>query len=120
MSTRVLVVDDEEYVLDLLQRVLEKQGYEVTVVDRGAKALAELEQATFDIVITDVVMPEIDGFELLRKIKGLYPDTKVVVLTAYARKLNISDFLLYGADEYVAKPFQVQELLSLLEGVIGA
>ncbi len=120
MTTRVMVVDDEEYVLDLLNRVLERQGYAVRAVDNGIDALEMLGEEPADIVITDVVMPDMDGFELLRKVKEVYPDTRVIVLTAYARKLNISDFLLYGADEYIAKPFQVQELLTILARVRGA
>ena len=69
--------------------------------------------------LTDVVMPGMDGFELLRRVKAAYPDMTVIVLTGYARKQSISDFLLYGADDYLAKPFQVQTLLDAVDRVLG-
>jgi CheY-like chemotaxis protein len=119
MAAKILIVDDEQFVRDLLQKVLRKRGHHVESASDAAEALDLLGSHTFDLVLTDVVMPGMDGFELLRQIKGLYPSMKVVILTGYARKQSISDFLLYGADDYLAKPFQVHELLAAVDRVTG-
>lgn len=119
MVTRILVVDDESYVRELLERVLQRRGHEVHLAADGEAALELLAKNTYDLVVTDVVMPGIDGFDLLRRVKATYPGVTVIVLTGYARKQSISDFLLYGADEYLSKPFQVQALLESVDRVVG-
>lgn len=119
MVTRILVVDDESYVRDLLKRVLTRRGHDVDVAADGEAALSLMGEHTYDLVLTDVVMPGIDGFDLLRRVKATYPAVTVIVLTGYARKQSISDFLLYGADEYLSKPFQVQALLDSVDRVVG-
>ena len=117
MSAKILIVDDEQFVRDLLEKVLRRRGHDVVVVGDADQALKALEAAEFDLLLTDVVMPGMDGFDLLRRVKSAYPQIKVIVLTGYARKQSISDFLLYGADEYLAKPFQVHELLAAVDRV---
>ena len=117
MSAKILVVDDEQFVRDLLVKILARKGHQVRGAADAQAALDALARETFDLVLTDVVMPGIDGFELLRRVKGAWPGMKVVVLTGYARRQSISDFLLYGADEYLAKPFQVHELLAAVDRV---
>ena len=119
MVTRILVVDDESYVRDLLKRVLTRRGHDVYVADDGEAALELMGEHRYDLVLTDVVMPGIDGFDLLRRVKATYPAVTVIVLTGYARKQSISDFLLYGADEYLSKPFQVQALLDSVDRVVN-
>ncbi len=120
MSYRILVVDDEAYVRDMLNRVLRRGEHQVQLVATAEDALRSLSTETFDVVITDVVMPGMGGFELLRRVKAMRPDVKVLVLTGYARKQSISDFLLYGADGYLSKPFQVDALLREVARVAGA
>src|SRR6185436_257681 len=120
MSPKILIVDDEQFVRDLLEKVLRRRGYEVTVAGDAEQALRVLASGDFDLLLTDVVMPGMDGFDLLRRVKGAYPTIKVVVLTGYARKQSISDFLLYGADDYLSKPFQVHELVAAVDRVTGA
>lgn len=117
MKSRILVVDDEHFVRDLLVKILARRGHDVVGVEAGEQALERLAVERFDVVLTDVVMPGIDGFELLRRVKGSWPSVRVIVLTGYARRQSISDFLLYGADEYLAKPFQVHELLAAVDRV---
>jgi CheY-like chemotaxis protein len=119
MSIKILIVDDEQFVRDLLEKVLKRRGHEVTAASDADQALAALESQTFDLLLTDVVMPGMDGFDLLRRVKSAYPDIKVIVLTGYARKQSISDFLLYGADDYLSKPFQVHELVAAVDRVTG-
>jgi DNA-binding response OmpR family regulator len=120
MASKILVVDDERYVRDLLVKILTRQGHEVRGVADGETALRVLSEQDWDVVLTDVVMPGIDGFDLLRRIKGGTPGVKVIVLTGFARRQSISDFLLYGADEYLAKPFQVHELMAAVGRVLAS
>lgn len=119
MTAKILIVDDEPFVRDLLEKVLRRSGHEVVAIATADEALAALEAGRFDLVLTDVVMPGMDGFDLLRRVKNSHPNIKVIVLTGYARMQSISDFLLYGADDYLAKPFQVHELVAAVERVVG-
>ncbi len=118
MTSRILVVDDENYVRDLLKRVLERRRHDVHLARDADEALALLDKEPYALLLTDVVMPGMDGFELLRRVKAAFPAMRVIVLTGYARKQSISDFLLYGADDYLAKPFQVNTLLEAVDRVL--
>jgi two-component system response regulator AtoC len=121
MSAKILVVDDEQFVRTLLATVLGRHGHEVVAVCDAEQALAALSASReFDLMLTDVVMPGMDGFDLLRRVRSAYPHIKVIVLTGFARKQSISDFLLYGADEYLSKPFQVHELVAAVDRVTAA
>ena len=117
MSAKILVVDDEQFVRDLLVKILQRKGHEVRGMADGQSALDALALEPWDLVLSDVVMPGIDGFDLLRRVKSGWPGVKVIVLTGFARRQSIHDFLLYGADEYLAKPFQVHELLAAVDRV---
>lgn len=119
MAAKILIVEDEIFVQDLLRKVLSKQGYAVTTAADGQEAIEKLKATPHDLVITDVVMPRVEGFDLLRWIKVQRAATKVIVLTGFARRHSISDFLLYGADDYLSKPFLVPELLAAVERSIG-
>jgi len=120
MATKILIVDDEPFVRDLLEKVLRRGGHEVVACATADDALAKLRSSRFDLLLTDVVMPGMDGFDLLRRVKAVHPTIKVIVLTGYARMQSISDFLLYGADDYIAKPFQVHELVAAVDRVTAA
>ena len=117
MGLNILVVDDEQFVRDLLVKILTRAGHTVHGVGDAGGALRALGGDPVDLVISDVVMPGMDGFELLRRVKGHWPGVRVIVLTGFARKQSISDFLLHGADDYLAKPFQVHELLAAVDRV---
>jgi len=119
MTTRVLIVDDEPFVRHLIRDTLKTRGFATGSAANGVEALEELAKEPYDLVISDVVMPEMEGFELLKRVKKDYPGLKVIILTGYSSQHDISDFLLYGADEYLTKPFQVNELLAAVEKVIG-
>lgn len=119
MPKRVLIVDDEKFVRELIRDTLRTRGYETGLAEDGVEALEALEESEYDLVISDVVMPRLQGLELLKRTKKEYPKVKVIILTGYSRQHNISDFLLYGADEYLTKPFQVDRLLATVERVLG-
>jgi len=109
-SGSILVVDDEAKVRRLTALILKKKGYKV-VDARGARvALGCLQNEPFDLVITDLKMPEMDGLALLKRCRTLYPETDVMVLTAYGTIENAVEAMQHGAVDYVTKPFSIAEL----------
>ncbi|HEY4643208.1 MAG TPA: response regulator, partial [Bacteroidota bacterium] len=83
MAERILVVDDEKIIRESLSFILEKEGYEVSEAPNGAEALKQLKQKRVDIVLTDLEMPEMKGIELLEKVTRQFPETFVMIITAY-------------------------------------
>jgi CheY-like chemotaxis protein len=119
MGKRVLVVDDERLVRDLLVEALSGWGISPEAADGGERALEILGSGDFDLVITDAVMPGVTGLELLREIKKEYPDLKVIVITGYAREDDIARYVVAGADAYLAKPILMEELRTLVEEILS-
>ena len=107
---RVLAVDDEEEVRRLISVILGREGYKVTSAENGSVALEHLEREPFDLVITDLNMPEMDGLALLEECRTQYPQTDVMVLTAYGTIQSAVYAMKRGAIDYVTKPFGVGEL----------
>ena len=112
---RVLVVDDEEMLRNLLARILEREGYSVSTASGAKQALASLEKSDFQIMVSDVKMPEMNGFELLRAAKHKYPQMAVVMMTAFVDDYTVQQALGLWADGYVAKPFKSHDLTSEVE-----
>lgn len=116
-SYKILIVDDEENLNQLIATNLMLEGYEVASAYRGAEALQQMPVFEPDLVILDVMMPDLDGFEVLRQIR-LTSEVSVIMLTARARTEEKVKGLQLGADDYVAKPFSFAELLARLEAVL--
>lgn len=110
-TPRVLVVDDEHTITDLVGIYLQNEGYEVTLAYNGADAAREILTHEFDLAILDIMLPDIDGFELLRTIRAnrTYP---VIMLTARDAQADKIEGLSLGADDYVVKPFRPLELVA--------
>lgn len=102
---KVLIVDDEPLVRDFLVETLSRKNLDVTAAEDGKKALQLLRDNEYDLVITDMKMPEITGIDVLRRVKELYPRTVVVVITAYATVENAVEAMRLGAFNYLLKPF---------------
>ncbi len=117
MASRILVVDDEPYIRDLVRENLRSRSHEVAVAANGVEALDLLSRERFDILVTDVVMPGMDGLELVKRAKRAHPHMRVIVLTAYPRQSDIGDFLLQGADEFLPKPFRANDLFAAIRRV---
>jgi len=109
-ETRVLVVDDERSMRELLSITLRQAGYDVTLADGGAAAIERLRGERFDLVVTDLRMHETDGMAVLRAARELAPDTIVVVVTAYASTETAVEAMKLGAYDYVTKPFKLDEI----------
>ena len=111
----ILVVDDEFSVRDSLSRWFEKEGYAVWAVESGAAALAAAEARRFDVAVIDVRMPGMDGLELQGRLRGIAPDTAVIMITAFASVESAVRALKEGAFDYVTKPIDPDELSHLVE-----
>ncbi len=115
MSKNILVVDDESRILSLLQGLLTSNGFQVTTARDGLTALEHLGQKNFDVLLTDIRMPDMDGLELYRTLRELGHKTPVIFLTAYGTVESAIEAMRGGAFDYVAKPFKVDELLATLQ-----
>jgi len=107
---RILVVDDDPLMLDFLKEALLRQGYKVDTAEDGEEALRKVEEKGYDLVITDVRMPGVDGMTVLESVKRDFADTEVVVITAYGTIRNAVEAMKMGAYDYLTKPFSVEEV----------
>jgi two-component system response regulator AtoC len=111
---RVLVVDDEENIRHMLGAVLRQEGYEVTVAESAAQALAAMEQQPIDVLLSDIRMPKLSGLELLDRVQRTYPRTVVIMMSAYGNVDTAIEAIKRGAYDYIAKPFKPDEVVLLL------
>ena len=111
---RILVVDDEELIRALLLELLTSEGYEVTAAVDGEQALELLETERFDLVMTDLIMPGLDGVEVLLHAKRIEADRPVVVMTGQAPIETVARLTESGADDYIAKPFDLEKVKEIV------
>ncbi|GAB4352727.1 MAG: hypothetical protein Kow0099_36910 [Candidatus Abyssubacteria bacterium] len=109
--TRVLVVDDEEVMRDMMRDILEQSGYIVETASDGDEALAKLGEHLFGLVFTDIRMPRMDGLELLRQIRCLDPSLDVIMMTGYATVDIAVEAMKLGAADFITKPFNLDHIL---------
>ena len=114
MSHSILVVDDEERLADVLAAALEDLGYRATAVTSAKAALSALDQSRFDLVLTDLRMPVMDGRDLLREARARCPDTPVIILTAFAAVRDAVELVKEGAFDYIAKPFEIEDVAATI------
>jgi DNA-binding NtrC family response regulator len=114
-KARILVVDDEEIVLKSCRKILEGGGHQVFTALSGEAAFDLLEKELFDIVITDIKMPGIDGIQVLERIKEKYPDVAVIMITGYSTVQSAVQAMKLGAFDYIPKPFTPDEVLIVVE-----
>ena len=112
---RLLVVDDEEVIRDVLQTLLERQGYAVTTAANAAEALSHFEADPHDVVLLDLMLPDRPGLDVLREIRRRDPDAVVVIVTAYSSIQGAIDAMREGAFHYIPKPFQNEEVLLTIQ-----
>ncbi|MDR1988910.1 MAG: response regulator transcription factor, partial [Acidobacteriaceae bacterium] len=111
-SSRVLVVDDEPQITRVLKTVLSSQGYEVRTAAEGETALASFKEWLPELVITDLKMPHMDGVELCKRIREVSPNVPIIVLSVKDEERTKIEALDSGADDYVTKPFGIDELMA--------
>jgi DNA-binding NtrC family response regulator len=112
---RILVIDDEWNIRDVLSTILEAEGYEVECADDGAMGIARLDAATFDLVITDLKMPQVSGMEVLRHLQSKDVSTLGIVATGYGSIESAVEALKTGAYDYITKPFHLDEIKSRIK-----
>lgn len=112
---RVLLVDDEVDFLEITAKRLTRRGYEVAIATSCVKAVKQLERTGADVVILDVMLPEIDGIECLKKIKRLFAETAVILLTGHASPHTGVISMEQGADDYCLKPVEIEELVDKID-----
>ncbi len=110
MSHSIMIIDDEKIVGDMAKLSLEQDGYEVETFLNGESALERLTEKPFDVVVTDLKMKGIDGLEVLRTVKRLYPGTKVIMITAFANLDVAIEALRDDVHDFFPKPVKIKEL----------
>jgi two-component system, OmpR family, response regulator MprA len=115
---RVLVVDDEPQLRRALERALKLEGYEVALANDGEEALRSVGTGPLDAIVLDVLMPKLDGLEVCRELRARGDDTPILMLTARDAVQDRVDGLDAGADDYVVKPFALEELLARLRALL--
>jgi len=120
MAKRILVVDDDENILNLEKTILEQKGFDVTGAGGGSEALKILAEREFDLVLLDVMMPEVDGFTVCRKIKEdpRLKDIPVIFLTARGGGEALAEGFESGAVMYINKPFTANKLLTIVNTML--
>ncbi len=116
---RIMVIDDEKIVGDMAKMSLEQDGYEVETFLNAEPALERLRQQVFNVVVTDLKMKGIDGMEVLRTVKRLYPQTKVIMITAFANLDAAIEALRGDVHDFFPKPVRIKELKASIERALA-
>lgn len=121
MGYKILVVDDEKTIRDLVAFRLEFHGHQVETAQNGTEGLAKVEQMHPDLIVLDVMMPDLTGYEVCAKVKAgpESKNTKVILLTAKGRKQDEEEGLAAGADAFMAKPFRANLLLAKIDELMN-
>ena len=114
MAKKILIVDDEANIVISLEFLISQAGYDYRIAHNGEEALAHVAEFEPDLVLLDVMMPKINGFEVCRRIRENpnWQDIKIIMLTAKGREVEVTKGLALGADSYVIKPFSTKELMA--------
>jgi len=114
----ILVVDDEEVMRELLEDVLALEGFSVATAEDGKAALLRVKECHPSLVISDIKMPRMNGFELLKALKERYPNLRVIIMTGYSDDFTVRDALRLNADEYIIKPFNTKDIMAVVKSVM--
>ncbi len=121
MTKTVLIADDEASIVVSLEYLLEREGYQVKIARDGEEAWAAVEAFHPDLVLLDIMMPLKSGFDVCRQIRGTpaLQNTRILMLTARGRDIDVSKGLFLGADAYMTKPFSTRELMAEVRRLLG-
>ena len=122
MGKRVLIVDDEPIIVISLEFLMKREGLEVRVASDGEAALAAIEEETPDLLLLDVMLPKLSGFEVCQRLRAdpRYRDVKIIMLSARGREPDQQKGLALGADLYVTKPFSTKELVAQVQALLAS
>ncbi|MBI5166754.1 MAG: response regulator [candidate division NC10 bacterium] len=119
-EVHILVVEDDLEMRNLLEKILSKGGYRISAASNGFEALKRIGEEPVDLVITDMLMPEMGGMRLLEEIKGAHPEKKVIMITAFGDWGSYSHAMDLGVFEFISKPLKMTELLEAVERALEA
>ena len=121
MTKKILIVDDEQNIVISLEFLIEQAGYELQVARNGEEALALVASFAPDLMLLDVMMPKINGFEVCRRVREMPggQHLKIIMLTAKGREVEITKGLAMGADAYITKPFSTKELMAQVQQMLN-
>lgn len=114
----ILVVDDELLIRDLLYDFFNNQGWRIAVAENGKKALELLKGQSFDLVLSDIKMPELDGLSLTARLRETHPDLPVILMTGFPSVESAVEALRAKAEDYIIKPFNINQLFKLIDSKI--
>lgn len=117
-NAKLLIVEDDPQMRQGLSDILTEEGYKVSSVSSGKEAIENIKKNGFDVVVTDIVMPGMDGMEVLKEAKRLEPQIHVVMITAFATIENAVEAMKRGASDYIAKPFKIAEVQVAIRRVL--
>ena len=112
---RILIIEDEKSLREVLRILLEEEGYEITTASNGLEGMDYIQNDIFDLVVTDIKMPKADGFEVLKKVKGISPSTIVIMITAFGTTESTIEAMKLGAYDYIHKPFKIDEIRHVIQ-----
>jgi len=115
----ILVVDDEEALRTVLSGELAGEGYKVETASDGDEAIDIVKKNKFDLILLDIKMPRVDGFEVLKFVKQNYPHIKIIMLTGFADLKNAIESKKLGAEDFISKPYDLVDLLTTIERVLS-
>ena len=114
-ETKVLLVDDEKEFTETLAERMTARGLEVDIAANGAEALKKIKEKTYDVILLDLIMPEMDGIESMKKLLGENPDLQIVLLTGHATLEKGVEAVKMGAQDFIEKPADIKKLMGLIE-----
>jgi DNA-binding NtrC family response regulator len=119
MSEKIIVIDDEKIVCDMAKKILENEGYEVDTFTDSQAALEKIKNQRYDLVITDLKMENVSGMDILREVNKLYPETKVIMLTAYATLDATIEAIRERIYDFFPKPVKIEDLKKSVKKALG-
>jgi two-component system response regulator PilR (NtrC family) len=117
-KSKILVIEDEKNMREILKILLEGEGYEVSIAKDGTEGLAWLNRDIFDLIITDIKMPGVDGFQILKKAQEVSPETLVMMITAFGTTESAIEAMKFGAYDYIHKPFKIDEIRLVVKNAL--
>ncbi|MBP7175811.1 MAG: response regulator [Thermoclostridium sp.] len=116
----ILIVDDAAFMRMMIKDILSKNGYTVIgEAENGSKAIEKFKELAPDLVIMDITMPEMDGIQAVRQIKGLSPDAKIIMCSAMGQQAMVIESIQAGARDFIVKPFQAERVIEAVKKVVG-
>ncbi len=121
MGKKILIVDDEPNIVVSLEFLMKQKGHAVKVVNDGESALAAVAEFQPDLILLDVMMPRMSGYDLCQRVREnpAWQDIKIIMLSAKGRDVEVTKGLAVGADAYMTKPFSTKDLIDKVQGMLG-